>query len=565
MGYPPGQVLAKSNEFNMAKGLPVSPLYISDIFQLKNFLDRIQIREALLTPFWADKNYPLVEARELLPSFETDPYEYRHLPGFSLVVLDRPLDYFSEVFQFDLLHRLDGPETLPNPSKKNIPSLNRQTILDRLPWFLHNAFKKNLSHIDLTDLEHYPRVLPYILETDRAHVLAKDRNNNFYLAGLNASLPSDLNSEIKRFGIKIGRFKVGDSIGYGLNRSFVYHFLMELYGFPIASERRTSAALFSRRLMHMGENFMVRVLGQSDRTITTLYTHPQLKHYPRVEKLALVQVPSEMKEARRILGQGRYYVDSKQRVVILRVIYNQHRYNAENIIQNRALSVLRQEIIHPISGRVTDKINLIKDTRNMLLHLNDIVRGEYRGTVTFKGNEVVKDTSTDEKRLKFLYAWLTKHQRRAIGYSDEFYAKTAKIMTTYLENASEHEDFDTYKELHQEVWKQISYIEQARKVQQLSQLRTRKLRHEGGYLQMLEQATDLLQALKLDQMNYFDDLTSQVIMHGDAILNDPYLERKYIQSTEDTLTEYGKKIARQYSQLVAVMDEFKLIRKSRAE
>lgn len=119
---------------------------------------------------------------------------------------------------------------------------------------------------------------------DRAHVIAKNTQGKFYFAGIYASFPSDLDTELKRFGLKIGKFQPGDNRLYEINRLFVYQFLMELYGFPIASERRTSSALFARKLFKMGEDFLIRVLGQSDRTITSLYRSTDSRMYPKVEK-----------------------------------------------------------------------------------------------------------------------------------------------------------------------------------------------------------------------------------------------------------------------------------------
>lgn len=79
-------------------------LSITTLVELKSFLDMVHIRQALLRPFAEWKDYPVVDARALLPSFEPDAYEYHGLPGFSLVVLDRPLLPFTEMFQYDILH-----------------------------------------------------------------------------------------------------------------------------------------------------------------------------------------------------------------------------------------------------------------------------------------------------------------------------------------------------------------------------------------------------------------------------------------------------------------------------
>ena len=114
--------------------------------------------------------------------------------------------------------------------------------------------------------------------------------------------------------------------------------------------------------------------------------------------------------------------------------YKQHRYNADNVRQDRALSVERQELIHPLTGRAMPDVNVVKDTSTMILRLNDIVRGEYVGRAVYKRNELVENTDTDEKRLKFLFAWLSKNQRRIIGYSEEFYNNTTKVLDAYLKN-----------------------------------------------------------------------------------------------------------------------------------
>ena len=546
------------------------PIQLSSLDALKNFLDWVQIKHCLLRPYFEQPDYPLVEARELLPSFEADPFEYASLPGFSMVALDRPLDYFAEVFQFDMLHDLLGETHLgleqACPLERAVQVQNRQAFLDRLPKYLQEDFKKQFVRQDLTAMENYPAVLSYLLHMDRAHVVSKDKSGQFHLSGIYASLPSDLDSEIKRFGLQIRKFAIADNARYELNRQFVYRFLMELHGFPIVSERRTSAALFARRLHRMGERFMVRVLGQSDRTITTLWSDVRPRRFPRVEKLALVQVDEEMKDARRILGRGRYFVDKKKRVVILRVVYRQHKYNKDNVRQDRALSVLRQEVVHPLYGTVNARVNLIKDTTNMFLRLNDIVRGEFNGRIVYKRNEVVENTETDEKRLKFLFAWLSKHQRRIIGYSDDFYANIAKVLDHYLFDPARDEVFQALVELHHEVLGKHSYIQQARKIMVLEGLARRTLRgRRVDYLEMLEEANEIMHQLKFEIVNYFEELVDNAMAIAESILHNAYLRRTYLAPREDELSDYGREVRRQYGRLVSLLDEFEAIRKSRSE
>ena len=300
--------------------------------------------------------------------------------------------------------------------------------------------------------------------------MAHDDFGNFHLNGVYASFPSDLDTEIKRFGLRMGKFAVGDNLRYERNRIFVYQYLMELYGLPIASERRTSSALFARRLHKLGERFLIRVLGQSDRTLTTIWSGEEPQRYPQVEKTALVRVEKDQKEACAALEEGGYFLDPYRRTVIMRVRYRQHKYSPDNVRQDRALSVESQEIIHPVTGLPFQGVNLLKDITNMFLRINDIVRGEHTGVVVYKRFELVENTETHDKRLKFLYAWLSKHQRRIIGYSDEFFANVAKALDSYLLNPDNVEIFTGLHDLYQEVWSRYAYVQQARKVMVLEEL-----------------------------------------------------------------------------------------------
>jgi hypothetical protein len=547
-----------------------SRLQIRSLRELKTFLDMVHTKHCLLRPFFEQSDYPLVESRELLPSFESDTFEYKDLPGFSLVALARPLNYFQEIFQFDILHNIldesDNTMGLACPLEQTVIERNVQSLYNRLPKQFQEDFRKQFQDRDVTDLEHYSGMLPYLLELDRGQVMAMDNYGNFHLNGVYASFPSDLDTEIKRFGLRIGKFEVGDNVKYELHRLFVYQFLMELYGFPIVSERRTSAALFSRRLHKLGENFLIRVLGQSDRTLTTMYSAPGSRRYPKVEKLALVKVQKEQKDVIERLREGGYFVDEKELVVILRVRYQQHKFNPNNVRQERALSVDSQEIVHPLTGESLTGLNLIKDTYNMFLRLNDIVRGEYKGRIIYKRHEVVENTDTEEKRLKFLYAWLSKHQRRIIGYSDEFYANVTKVLDTYLLNADNYESFQNHYELFQEVWTKYSYIQQARKIKSLQDLQDREVKGQKiNYLDMLQGAAELLHELKFEIVNYFDELVMSAINMGEELTNNSYLIRNYVDKKDEELTEYGREIKQHYRKVVSLVDEFRSIRKSRTE
>ncbi|WP_045222759.1 hypothetical protein [Desulfonatronum thioautotrophicum] len=538
----------------------------SSLRALRRFLDIVHIKYCLIKPYFETANYPLVEARELLPSFDLDIFEYKHLPGFSLVALARPLSYFQEIFQFDILHspfeHLDLGDEAICPLETHISRQNQLAFQNRLPRQMHDEFQYYFSERDLTTLEQYPRVLSFLLRMERAHVLSQLPKGPFIFSGINASFPSDLDTELKRFGLRIGKFKVGDSRCYEHNRNFVYQFLMELYGFPIVSERRTSSALFARRLFKLSEDFLIRVLGQSDRTITTLRSNSKAKNYPEVDKIALVRIDSDQGDLIKHLGHKGAFVDSHKHVVILRVTYRQHRYDRNNVRQDRALSVLRQEIIHPLSGETCCEANVIKDISNMLLNLNDIVKGEYAGTIRFKKLEVVDNTDTHEKRLKFLYSWLSKHQRRIIGYSDEFYSGVVKVLDGYLFDQHNLDLFKQHQDLYTEVWSRYSYIQQARKVRILEDLTQRSRKGQPlSWLDMLAQVNEILQDFKFEIHPYFDGLMERVINLCERVLNNAYLNKRYVQMKDDEASAYGLRVKAQFRRLVRLLDELQSIRK----
>lgn len=546
--------------------LPTSPL--RGLHELRQFLDFIHIKFCLLKPFEELDDYPLVESRDLLPSFEPNLTEHARLPGFSLVAFNRPLDYFNEIFQFDLLHicrdpdcRILGESCVLESSlhKKNLDS-----FLRRLPHPMREEFRDATCDRHVSDISSYSLLIPYLSHMDRAHVLSMDTDRQFYLSGIYASLPSDLDTELKRFGLKARKFKPNDNFLYEKNRELMYQFLMELYGYPISSERKTSAAIFARRLHKMGEQFLIKVLGQSDRTITSLFCTQTARPYPQVEKIALIRLEARGMDVINILDRGGYFFDRDRRVVILRVVYSQHDFDPNNVRQDRALSILRQEIIHPLTGEACTSVNPLKDTYFLSLKLNDVVRGEAHGRVVFKGKEVIEDTDTHEKRLKVLHSGLVKHQRRLIGYSDEFYNDIVRVTEGYLYNPDLHEDFSELRELWLEVCALLSYIKQARKIHQLEDLKGKVFKgRKISYLEMLAESADLMSELRFEAAQFFGSLIDKAIFFSESMLNDRYLIRTYIRPKEEHLSPNGLLIRKQYRRLVSLVDELKAIRKTK--
>jgi hypothetical protein len=495
---------------------------IRDRTVLKDFLEYTHISRGLLAPY--DATYPLIEPRELLPSFEKNFSEYKHLPCFSMVAFNRPLSYQQEIFQFDLLHP-------PEDGKRRWFRENQDKIAPHLDRDLRPEFKQQLGSRDITDLAHYEELLRFLFHMDRAHVIARNGAGIFRLLGVYGSFPSDLDTELKALGRKLGKFRKLDNATYEGEREFVYQFLMELYGFPIASERRTSGALFARRLSHLKEQYLIKVLGASDRTITSLSGFEQ-KKYPLVEKIALISLSPGLAEANPHLKDGGYYVDPDRRVVILKVIYQQHKYNRYNILEDRALSILRQEIIHPHNGRRDPNLNILKDTKRTLKELTDIVRGEYSGSITYKRSELITSTKTHEERLKFLAAWLTKNRRRLGTSSQETFEATKKLLNSYLSQRDNREAFSKHRELHKEVVQRLAYLAQVQQLQPLERLAQPGKSLPGiGPSRRLALALAFLEENQFQILYFYPDLFDKCCHLFNQILQYPYFKKLLTEAT----------------------------------
>ena len=489
---------------------------IRDRNLLKDFLEYTHIRQGLLAPYSAA--YPLIEPRELLPSFEKNFSEYKHLPSFSMVAFNRPLSYQEEIFQFDLLHP-------PEDGNRRALRENLDKITPHLDRDLRPLFRQQLGSGDITEMAHYEELLPFLFHMDRAQVLARDQAGDFRLLGIYGSFPSDLDTELKALGRRLGKFKKLDNATYEREREFVYQFLMELYGFPIASERRTSAALFARRLSRLKEQYLIKVLGASDRTITSLSGFEQ-KKYPLVEKVALISLSPGLADLHPHLQDGGFYVDPRRRVVILKVTYQQHKYDRYNVLEDRALSILRQEIIHPCHGGREVNLNILKDTKRTLKELTDIVRGEHIGSITYRRSDLITSTKTHEERLKFLSAWLAKNQRRLGAYGQETFEAANKLLHSYLAKRDCREVFSKHRELHREVVQRLAYLSQVQQLQPLEKLVQTGKRQQGmGPSRRLALALAFLEEHQNDLPYFYPDLFDKACHLYSQIENYPYFKK----------------------------------------
>ena len=491
--------------------------------QVAQALDYLHIYHVLLEAY--GPRYPLVEARELTPPFDAPLIEYRDLPAFSMVLLDRPLSYQDEGFQYDQLFA-EG-----DPPDRALAATNRATLRQRMPRNLRPELEKLLGQAGPTVLQQYLQLLPLLLAMDRGHVLARDAEGRLHLAGVFASFPSDLDGEIKRFGRRIGKFVPGDNQAYAVHRQFVYSFLMEQSGFPICGERHTSAALFARRLQRHREGFIVKVLGQSDRAITSLTSLGTRGQLPRVEKVALVGTPTCSSAGRKMIEEGGFFVDPGRGVVLLRVLYNQHAYHPANVLEDRALSVARQEIIHPQSGQVLAGLDVLGLSLDRVLVLQDIVRGEHVGNIVYHGLESLSGTADPQVRLKFLSAWLNKHRNILADYSSDQFDRCLKVIYSYLDDPERQAEIKRYPELYEEARQTVRDVKWAHRLRLLEKLVKNRTDAYGGqfkHVQILIILTHVLSQEADDLARNHPQQLDKLLTICAGYLKNPYLRRRYL-------------------------------------
>lgn len=170
----------------------------------------------------------------------------------------------------------------------------------------------------------------------------------------------------------------------------------------------------------------------------------------------------------RLVREG-FMVDPRRKTVILRVHYIQHRYHPDNVLEDRALSVIRQEIIHPQTGQ-TLEMDVLGLGHDRLLALNDILRGEYHGTIVYRGRERLDYTPDLKNRLKFISAWLAKHRLILADYSPDHFERLVRLMTSFLDDPEHEEELGKNPELWQEVVKSVADLRLSHRLRLLEKL-----------------------------------------------------------------------------------------------
>ena len=143
------------------------------------------------------------------------------------------------------------------------------------------------------------------------------------------------------------------------------------------------------------------------------------------------------------------------------------------------------------------------------------------------GNMVlITSTKNHDDRLKFLYAWLSKNQRRFTSYSKEFFDEMKKILNNYILNPDYRIYFRKYPELHREVLAKIAYLQQSHHVQQLEKLAKRRPPFNRRLTQerFLALTLEFLEENYDEILHYYDDLFEKCNGIIQMIIALPYLK-----------------------------------------
>ncbi len=158
--------------------------------------------------------------------------------------------------------------------------------------------------------------------------------------------------------------------------------------------------------------------------------------------------------------------------------------------------------------------------------LNDIIRGEYVGGISYRQEGLITSIKNHDERLKFLYAWLTKNQRRFTSYSKEFFDELKKILNNYILNPEYRSYFRKYPELHREVLSKIAYLQQSHHVQQLERLALRRppFNHRLTQERLLALVLEFIEDNHDEIIHYYDDLFDKCANIITLITSQPYLK-----------------------------------------
>ena len=303
---------------------------------------------------------------------------------------------------------------------------------------------------------------------------------------------------------------------------------------------------------------MVKVLGHSDRAITTLGSLGAKGGLPRVEKAALVSTGNCTKPGHRRLREGGYYVDPRRRVVLLRAQYIQHAYHPANVLEDRAMSLSGQEIIHPITGQALGGMDVLGMSQDRVLVLQDIVRGEYEGTIIYHGREQLTTTVDTADRLKFLIAWLNKHHNILAEYSSDHFERCLKVIYSYLEDPDGKAQRERHPELAREARQALRDLKWAHRLRLLEKLvknRADAFGRQFKHVQILIILTHVLGQEGEDLAERHPRQMDKLLTICEGYLKNPYLRRRYLSSEPSNTVE--REVVGHYKLLANLVRRFR--------
>ena len=134
------------------------------------------------------------------------------------------------------------------------------------------------------------------------------------------------------------------------------------------------------------------------------------------------------------------------------------------------MSVAGQEVIHPETGEALGGLDVLGLSRDRVLLLQDIVRGEHEGSIVYGGREKLSGTADTATRLKFLTAWLHKHRNILADYSSEQFERCLKVIYSYLEDPEQKTELKKHPELVQEARQALRDVKWAHRLRLLEKL-----------------------------------------------------------------------------------------------
>jgi hypothetical protein len=225
-------------------------------------------------------------------------------------------------------------------------------------------------------------------------------------------------------------------------------------------------------------------------------------------------------------------------------------------LEERALSVARQEVVHPQTGE-TLEMDILGLGRDRLLMLNDIVRGEHRGAILYRERERVVGTGDIRSRLKFLAAWLRKHRSLVADYSPDTFERIRRIVTSFLQDDKLAKEFRRNPKLHQELKDTLAELRLAHRLRLLEKLVQTRTDAGGRKLQHVHILVILVHVLSQEAEQLAERHPGplrKLLSICRKQLSNPYLKRRYLRRPAETSLE--REVVGHYRLLESLVERY---------